>query len=52
MTSVVIADDQDLARSSLGLELVLKSRGCDVLGICGRRSPRSRWCDGYSPMSF
>jgi DNA-binding NarL/FixJ family response regulator len=31
MTSVVIADDQDLVRS--GLELVLQSRGCDVLGM-------------------
>ena len=31
MTSVVIADDQDLIRS--GLQLVLQSRGCDVLGV-------------------
>lgn len=31
MTSVVIADDQDLVRS--GLELVLQSRGCEVLGM-------------------
>jgi DNA-binding NarL/FixJ family response regulator len=31
MTSVVIADDQDLVRS--GLELVLQSRGCNVLGM-------------------
>src|SRR4051794_17345583 len=30
MTSVVIADDQDLVRS--GLEMVLQARGVDVLG--------------------
>ena len=31
MTTVVIADDQDLVRS--GLELVLQARGCDVLAM-------------------
>ena len=31
MTSVVIADDQDLVRS--GLEMVLRARGCDVVGL-------------------
>lgn len=31
MTSVVIADDQDLVRS--GLEMVLRVRGCDVVGL-------------------
>jgi len=31
MTSVVIADDQDLVRS--GLEMVLGARGCDVIGL-------------------
>ena len=30
MTSVVVADDQDLVRS--GLELVLEARGCRVVG--------------------
>ncbi len=30
MTTVVVADDQDLVRS--GLELVLAARGCDVVG--------------------
>ena len=30
MTSVVVADDQDLVRS--GLEMVLSARGCDVIG--------------------
>ena len=35
MTSVVIADDQELIRS--GLQLVLEARGCDVLGLA---------CDG------
>jgi len=30
MTSVVVADDQDLIRS--GLRLVLEARGCDVVG--------------------
>ena len=30
MTSVVIADDQDLVRS--GLAMVLEARGCDVVG--------------------
>ena len=30
MTTVVVADDQDLVRS--GLELVLTSRGCEVVG--------------------
>ena len=30
MTSVVVADDQDLIRS--GLEMVLSARGCDVIG--------------------
>lgn len=33
MTSVVIADDQELVRS--GLELVLQTRGCEVLGTAG-----------------
>ncbi|MGZ5418603.1 MAG: response regulator [Nocardioides sp.] len=31
MTTVVVADDQDLVRS--GLELVLSARGCDVVGV-------------------
>lgn len=31
MTTVVIADDQELIRS--GLEMVLKARGCDVIGL-------------------
>lgn len=31
MTRVVIADDQDLVRS--GLELVLETRGCEVVGV-------------------
>ena len=31
MTSVVIADDQELVRS--GLEMVLQARGCDVVGL-------------------
>ncbi len=31
MTSVVVADDQDLVRS--GLELVLGARGCEVVGL-------------------
>jgi len=31
MTSVVIADDQDLVRS--GLEMVLQARGCEVVGL-------------------
>jgi DNA-binding NarL/FixJ family response regulator len=31
MTSVVVADDQDLVRS--GLELVLSARGCAVVGV-------------------
>ena len=31
MTTVVIADDQELIRS--GLEMVLKARGCDVVGL-------------------
>jgi DNA-binding NarL/FixJ family response regulator len=35
MTRVVIADDQDLVRS--GLQLVLETRGCDVVGVA---------CDG------
>ncbi|MDQ1585194.1 MAG: hypothetical protein QOJ90_1743 [Actinomycetota bacterium] len=33
MTTVVIADDQDLVRS--GLEMVLTARGCDVVGQAG-----------------
>ncbi|QZY29659.1 response regulator transcription factor [Nocardioides coralli] len=33
MTSVVIADDQELVRS--GLELVLQARGCEVVGQAG-----------------
>ncbi len=31
MTTVVIADDQELVRS--GLEMVLQSRGCEVVGV-------------------
>ena len=31
MTSVVVADDQDLVRS--GLQMVLEARGCEVLGL-------------------
>ena len=31
MTSVVVADDQDLVRS--GLQMVLEARGCQVLGL-------------------
>jgi DNA-binding NarL/FixJ family response regulator len=31
VTSVVVADDQDLVRS--GLEMVLQARGCDVVGL-------------------
>ena len=33
MTRVVIADDQDLVRS--GLQLVLETRGCEVVGTAG-----------------
>ena len=33
MTTVVIADDQDLVRS--GLQLVLEARGCEVVGSAG-----------------
>ncbi len=33
MTTVVIADDQELVRS--GLELVLEARGCEVVGHAG-----------------
>ena len=33
MTTVVIADDQDLVRS--GLQLVLEARGCEVIGSAG-----------------
>ena len=31
MTSVVVADDQELVRT--GLQLVLEARGCDVVGV-------------------
>jgi len=33
MTSLVIADDQELVRS--GLQLVLEARGCEVLASVG-----------------
>ena len=51
MTSVVIADDQDLIRS--GLRMVLEARGIDVIGEAadGRAGRRGRgqrcaptWC--------
>ena len=33
MTRVVVADDQELVRS--GLQLVLETRGCEVVGVAG-----------------
>ena len=33
MTRVVVADDQELVRS--GLQLVLETRGCQVVGLAG-----------------